>query len=266
MKKLSIYFTYVRVFFKSRSEYRVAFVAGIFANLYCYLVTFLTFWVITNRFGSIAGWDFADMSVLYGLNLLTYAVAGTLVWYNVFKMDREITTGKFDQYMTRPMSILGQMICSRFGDTFIGQIIVTAFFLLSAFIRQGDQMTPALVLYMVFAIVGGVMIQTGAMILIGALSFWTLRTGEMGYVFYYQLREFTHYPLVIYPRWIKHLLTFIFPWAFINYYPALIILGKAETVFDKVAGWCAPIVGVFVLALGIYVFNKGIGRYTSAGN
>ena len=109
------------------------------------------------------------------------------------------------------------------------------------------------------------MIQTGAMILIGALSFWTMRTGEIGDVFYYNLRELTHYPLLIYPKWIQYLLTFLFPWAFINYYPSLIILGKAESGFEQMLGYLSPLVGAFVLSLGIFVFYLGLRRYASAG-
>ena len=265
-EKLSIYVTYVKIFFKSRSEYRVAFIAGIFAKLFCYLVTFLSFWIITNRFGDIAGWNFADMSILYGLNLFTYSLAGTLVWYNVFALDREITTGRFDLYLTRPMNLLGQMICSRFGDTFIGQIIVTLFFLIQAIAYHRSRLSLSICIFILLTIIGGVMIQTGAMILIGALSFWTMRTGEIGDVFYYNLRELTHYPLLIYPKWIQYLLTFLFPWAFINYYPSLIILGKAESGFEQMLGYLSPLVGAFVLSLGIFVFYLGLRRYASAGN
>ena len=50
-EKLSIYVTYVKIFFKSRSEYRVAFIAGIFANLFCYLVTFCLFGLLPTVSG-----------------------------------------------------------------------------------------------------------------------------------------------------------------------------------------------------------------------
>lgn len=128
---IKIYIKYISIFFKSRSEYKCGFILGIVANFYTYFLAFLSFWLIINKFHNIAGWTFEDMSVLYGLNLFSYAAAGVIVWYNVFQLEKEITTGKLDLYLTRPMSVLGQLICSRFGDTFIGQLIVTLMFLIN---------------------------------------------------------------------------------------------------------------------------------------
>lgn len=262
---INTYFIYVKIFFKARSEYKVGFIAGVFANFYCYFLTFLSFWIIVHRFENIAGWNFEDMSILYGLNLFTYAVAGMLVWYSIYHLEREVTTGRLDLYLTRPMSVIGQLICSRFGDTFIGQIIVTLMYLINALLKNGEQVTWPTLIYFLSILVSGVCLQVGAMIIIGSLSFWTLRSEKIGMIFYYKLRTLTHYPLIIYPGWIKALLTLI-PWAFINYYPAMIILGKSTTYIEYIFGLLAPGVGIVILIFSIWFFNEGLKRYTSAGN
>ena len=266
MNAVKLYCMYVKVFFKSRSEYKVGFFLGILANFYCYLLTFLSFWIVVSRFQSIDGWGFEDMSLLYGLNLFSCAVAGTFVWYNVFQLEKEINSGRLDLYMTRPMSVLGQLICSRFGDTFLGQIIVTLMFLVNALWKNGGQLSWPLVVYLFLVLAGGIALQAGAMILIGALSFWTMKSEKIGSFYYYDLRSLTHYPLTIYPDWVKIMLTFFAPWAFINYYPALVILGKAKTTADYVLGLCSPAVGAGVLAVSIFAFHCGMKRYSSTGN
>ena len=263
---LDIYWSYIKTFFRARAEYRFGFVTGLFSNFYCYLITFATFWVVTSKFGSIGGWSFADMSVLYGLNLLTYSLSGTLIWYTVYHLDKEITSGGLDGYLLRPMNLMGQMICQRFGDTFIGQILVTLIFLAASFISLIDHFTPLIGFYIVFAVLGGMLIQGGAMILIGSISFWTLRSSEIGEIVYYDLRSLTHYPLSIYPKWIKLALTYVFPWAFINYYPSMIILGKSGSAVDTILGWLSPLVGALVLFIAVSVFNTGLKRYSGAGN
>lgn len=262
---INTYFMYIKVFFKARSQYRVGFITGIFANFYCYFLTFLSFWIIVNKFQNIAGWNFEEMSILYGLNLFTYAIAGTLVWYSIYHLEKEITTGRLDLYLTRPMNVIGQLICSQFGDTFIGQVIVTLVFLINALIKIEGILSCKMLLYILCVLIGGISLQVGAMIVIGAMSFWTLRSEKIGSIFYYQLRSLTNYPLIIYPGWIKALLTVI-PWAFINYYPALIILKKASVKSDYYLGYCAPGLGVAFLVFSICFFNKGLKQYTSAGN
>ena len=262
----STYFLYIKIFFKSRAEYRTSFFFGLFANFYCYFITYSTYWVLVNGLGSIDGWNFSDLSILYGLSLLTYSLSGTLLWYTVYHMDDIITSGSLDTYLIRPLGVLRQMIFQRFGDTFIGQIIITIIFLIVAFLSKQEVMTPLLYGYFVFSIIGGVFIQAGGMILVGSLSFWTKRSREFGEICYYDIRSITQYPLSIFPKWIQYILTFAFPWAFINYYPTLILLNKVEQTFDLMLGLLSPIVGILFLLFSLFIFHKGLQKYSGTGS
>jgi ABC-2 type transport system permease protein len=266
MEFLSIYGSYIKMFLKARMEYRFSFFAGLFANFYCYFITYTTFWVITRQFGVIAGWNFEEMTILYGLNLFTYSLAATLFWYNVLHLEQEITSGRLDGYLIRPMGLIKQMICSRFGDTALGQIAVTLIFMTAALIKVSYKMTVFTYIYLILAVIGGVLIQSGAMILVGSMSFWTLRSGELGDILYYNLRTFIHYPLTIYPVFIRIILTYILPWAIINYYPSLIILQKVQTIEELVLGILSPVIGVLFFLLSLFVFNRGLRRYSGSGS
>jgi ABC-2 type transport system permease protein len=254
------------MFFKARMEYRFSFFSGIAANFYCYFITYTTFWVLTRQFGSIDGWSFEDMTLLYGLNLLTYSIAGVLFWYTVFHLEREITSGNLDSYLIRPMGLIRQMICRRFGDTFIGQIIVTLIFMVSAFSKIRYELTFFSYVYLVGAILGGILLQAGAMIILGSLSFWTLRSMDLAQTLYYDLRTFVHYPLSIFPAFIRNILTYILPWAMINYYPSLIILHKIETSRQLVLGLLAPFVGLMFFIVSLFIFDRGLKRYSGSGS
>ncbi len=263
---LSMYWLYIKTFFRARAEYRAGFIMGMFCNFYCYFITFATYWVLVSGIGGLAGWKFEDLSVLYGLSLLSYAVSGTLVWYTVYHMDNAITSGNLDMYLTRPRDVLLQMICQRFGDTFLGQIVVTVIFLVMAIASKIEILTWYKLVYLVLAIIGGILIQIASMIMIGSLSFWMLRSMEFGDIVYYDIRSMTQYPLSIFPRWIQYALTFVFPWAFINYYPSLILLNKVESAFDIVMGLLTPVVGVVMLLLSLWLFKLGLKKYSGAGN
>jgi ABC-2 type transport system permease protein len=266
MEFLRIYGSYVKMFFKARMEYRFSFFSGIFANFYCYFITYATFWVITQQFGTIDGWKFEEMTMLYGLNLFTYSIAGTLFWYTVFHLDREITSGNLDSYLIRPMGLIKQMICRRFGDTFIGQIVVTLLFMVAAISKISYQMTVFSYIYLVFAILGGVLIQSGAMIILGSLGFWMLRSNDLAGILYYDIRTFVHYPLSIFPAFMRVILTYILPWAIINYYPNLIILHKVQTTEELILGLLSPVIGVLFFLLSLFVFHRGLRRYSGSGS
>jgi ABC-2 type transport system permease protein len=254
------------MFFKGRMEYRFSFFSGLFANFYCYLITYTTFWVITQRFGTIDGWVFEDMVILYGLNLFTYSIAATLFWYNIFQLGQQITTGRLDGFLIRPMGLIKQMVCSRFGDTALGQIVVSLVFIAVCIVRVNYKMTIYSYVYLVFAVIGGVLIQMGAMIILGSLSFWTLRSGDLADIVYYDMRAFTHYPLSIFPSFIRITLTYVLPWAIINYYPSLIILQKVQTTEEFVLGILSPVIGILFFVLSLFVFNCGLRRYSGSGS
>jgi ABC-2 type transport system permease protein len=266
MNFLRLYLGYVHIFFKARMEYRFSFWAGIFANFYCYFITYTTFWVITQHFKSIDGWKFEEMTLLYGLNLLSYSVAGVLFWYTVYQLDNEITSGNLDSYLIRPIGLIKQMACRRFGDTFLGQIVVTVIFMITAVSRLSYKMTLSSYIYLITAIIGGVLMQSGAMILLGSLSFWMLRSQELANILYYDIRSFIHYPISIFPQYIRFILTYILPWSIINYYPSLIILHKVQTTDELILGLLSPFIGACFFILSIFVFNMGLRRYSGSGS
>lgn len=266
MEFISLYGSYIKVYFKSRMEYRFSFFSGILANFYCYFITYVTFWVLIKNFNTIGGWDFNDMTILYGLNLLTYSISGVLFWYTVFHLNKEIITGSFDIYLVRPIGVIKQMICKRFGDTFLGQIIVTLIFMVAALSNINYKLTLYSYIYLVFAIIGGILIQSGAMIILGSLNFWFLKSDELAEILYYEVREFVNYPLSIFPTYIQIILTFVLPWAIINYYPSLIILKKVQSLQELIIGMSSPLIGLFIFLISLYIFEQGLKKYSGTGS
>ena len=136
MKKfLRIYWAYATAFIKARLEYRSTCITGMFANFYCYFITYLLLAVLAWKFGDIAGWDFSELSILYGLNLVSYAVAGMMFWNSTLDLEDTIVRGRLDRHLTRPMGVLQQLVLQTFGYTFLGQIAVAGLFLVRAYIR-----------------------------------------------------------------------------------------------------------------------------------
>ena len=266
MEFLSLYGSYIKMFFRARMEYRFPFFAGMFANFYCYFITYTTFWVITQQFGTIDGWGFEDMVILYGMNLLTYSIGTVFFWYNVFHLEDMITSGRLDGYLIRPMGLIKQMVCSRFGDTSLGQVLVSLIFMTFVITRINYQLTVFSYIYLFFAIIGGVLIHSGAMIILGSLSFWTFRSGDLADIVYYDIRTFVHYPLSIFPPFIRITLTYVLPWAIINYYPSLIILNKVQTAEELILGILSPVIGILFFLLSLFVFNRGLRRYSGSGS
>lgn len=261
-----VYLEYIKIFVKARAEYRLSFFLKLFTNFYSYFIVYITYLFLINGVGSIESWDFSDLSILYGLSLITYAVSGAMFWNNVYHMEKMITTGKIDIILMRPLGALKQLMFQKFGDTFIGQIVISVIFLTVAIYKKIGCLSLFGCIYLPIAMIGGILIQSGSMIIIGSLSFWTFRTSEIGSIVYYDIRNMTKYPISIYPKWIQYGLTYLFPWGFINYYPALLFLNKIEKIGEFVLALISPLIGVIVFLIGLIIFNSGLKQYSGSGS
>ena len=104
------------------------------------------------------------------------------------------------------------------------------------------------------------------MIIVGSLSFFIVKSTEIGDIFYYDMRDMTQYPIEIFPKVIQYILTFVCPWAFINYYPSLLLLDKVSSRYEFILGIIAPLIGVIMLLLSLLIFNYGLKKYSGVGN
>jgi ABC-2 type transport system permease protein len=80
--------------------------------------------------------------------------------------------------------------------------------------------------------------------------------------------DFTRYPLSIYNKLVRFTLSFVFPFAFMNYFPASTLLQKTGSAYgiNPVLGWLTPIVGAIWFA-GAYLFwRRGLNHYQSTGS
>lgn len=251
--------------FKARIEYRSNFFAGIVANFYSYFITYISIGILVGYFGNMNGWNYEEICLLYSVNLLTYAIAGMFFW-TVMGIERDITDGNLDVLLIKPYGVIKQIVYTRFIDTFIGQIFVASIFSGASLIRLGKSFSFQEIFILVISIISGVMLQSGAMIFFGALSFWIKRSLPIGDLLFFDLRQFIQYPLSIFPSTIRWLLTFVLPWAFINYYPVMFFLDNYENNTQKILGEISPSIGWIVFVLSLWVFKKGLTKYNGSGS
>ncbi len=261
---IKLYGLHIKYIVKAEIQYKANFISGIFANFYTYLLMYMSIWILTNKFKVIAGWDYNELIFLMALNLFSYAIAVSALWGHMYGLEGSINNGNFDRILIRPIHPIVSMIYNGFAWTGIGQIIVSSIFLLNSVLSLNVYWSIPKIIALIFGIIGGILIQAAAQIFFGTLSFWIKKSMSLANVLYYTLKEFINYPITIFGNVIKFILTYILPWAFINYYPALYILGKN----DMSSNCCifTPIIGGILLLLSIWLTNKGMSKYESVGN
>ena len=76
------------------------------------------------------------------------------------------------------------------------------------------------------------------------------------------ISEFALYPIMIYPKFIGFLLTWILPYAFVSFYPANYFLHKGLAIYSLFS----PLVAVILWIIALKVWKFGLKNYTSTGS
>jgi len=71
----------------------------------------------------------------------------------------------------------------------------------------------------------------------------------------------------VYSGWLRRLMAFVVPGAFVAYYPALALLDKADPLGAPAwLGWVAPLVALVVVALAGVVWKSAVRHYRGTGS
>lgn len=105
-------------------------------------------------------------------------------------------------------------------------------------------------------------IQFGLRCIPAFLTFWFGNVDNLHWVVG-RFREVVRYPLNIYPFFIQAICTFLLPYAFINYFPSLLLFEKIGMTEGIVLFCCGILVSALMVALPVWMFSRGLRRYES---
>lgn len=259
----SLFWHFARLRMRERMEYRSAYLAGMVAQILAYVADFLVIWVLVRRFGTLAGWGWEEIALLWAFNLLSYAI-GAAFTFCQSELEGLVQGGTFDGYLVRPLNPYLAFTAQRFNVGYLGHILLASGILAWALTNLDIDWTPSSVLFLVLALAGASLLQAAVLTLVGAWAFMFVRA-QFLFGFASTLRSFVTYPITIYGAAIQVVLTAIVPFAFVNFYPASVLLDKDGQLFPSWTGWLTPLVGLAAF-LGAYrVWMRGVNRYQGAG-
>jgi ABC-2 type transport system permease protein len=178
--------------------------------------------------------------------------------------DRYIAKGEMDRVLTRPAHNLFQVMLENMDPpSLIGSLVGLIIMIISW--GQLD-----LTFYwwdipvMALLTLGAVLIYVGLYTALTAISFYSdAPTGILPLM--YNIQNYGRYPVNIYNRIIRFVLTWVLPFAFVGIIPASYFLDEKHEDMASLALY-TPLVGLIVFAIGLTVWNQGVKRYRGAGS
>jgi ABC-2 type transport system permease protein len=267
MRRLfAVYRQYWRINVLTTLEYRANFLLWLLFTGVYHGTAITALWVMLQNFPSMNGWDFRDMAFLYGLWMVAHALANTL-FSTVNEIPEWIRDGHFDRLLLRPIDTLFGAITTP-GAIFPDELLLALGYLTIATIASRAHVDPWFVLLVAAVVAGGALIDLAIGLLIATAAFWFIRVDALRWIVLQLEQEFTRYPITIYSRGVRLLLTFVIPFAFMNYFPAAYFLHKPETgvALPAVVGLATPLVGLVFSGAAYGFWRLGLTRYQSVGH
>jgi ABC-2 type transport system permease protein len=247
-------------------EYRTSFALQVLGSFLLSFVDFVVILVIFTHLPRFDGWSLDEVAFLYGSSYVTFRLAD-IVFTNLDRLPMLIRLGTLDQVLTRPLGSLGQVLTGDLDIRHVGGMLQGGLVMILALSRASIEWTPARVAVLGLMLLSAPVIFGSVWVATNAIAFWTTDAREVANAFTYGGNFLTHYPFSIYGRWMRRLFTYAVPLGFVNYYPALYLLGKRDPLgTPAVLSFLSPAVAVGTALIAGLVWLTAVRRYRSTGS
>lgn len=262
MRYFRLHRIFIAQYLKKLMEYKVDFLLGAVGLVFIQSLQILFLGIIFSQIPALNGWSFEEILFIYGFSLIAKSLDHLFtdnLWMVGYRIVRK---GEFDKYLTRPINTLFHVIAENFCVDAFGDLLM-CILLLSYSIPKLDlpfhwYTIPLALVAVVFA----TLIYTSLKIMTSAIAFWTKASGHIIHMLY-MTNDFSKYPVTIYNKAVQTIITYVIPFAFTAYYPASYFLTGENPLFC-IGG--TVIAGSVLFLIAVFVWNRGLRAYESAGS
>jgi ABC-2 type transport system permease protein len=247
-------------------EYRTSFALFAAGAFFATALDFVTIAVIFGHLPRLATWSLGQVAMLYGVAGVSFGITDLAIG-SLDVLPTMIRTGSFDRLLVRPIGSLYQVVATEFSLRQVGKILQAAVVLAIAISLDQVRWDPLRVGVLAAAMVTGPLLFGSVWVIAMTHVFWTVDTGEVANAFTYGGQVFASYPVNMFGRWLRDLLGFVIPLAFVSYYPVLFILGKPDPLgLPSYMTFLSPVAAVFLVVVAVLVWRTGVRHYRGTGS
>ena len=247
---------------KRLMEYRADFLTGAVSFLIDQAIGIAFLFIIFSQIPHLAGFTFEQIIFIYGFSQIPKGLDHLLtdnLWCVGYFIVKK---GGFDKYLTRPINPLFHVIAETFQVDAVGELVVGIGLMVYVSGSVNFYITPWSIVLFLAVIPFAMLIYTAIKIATAAMAFWLKSSGFIIQMVY-GMNEFSKYPTTIYSVFVRALVTYIIPFAFTGYYPALYFLTGDNPLFN-IGG--TVLISIIMMVLSLFIWHKGLSAYESAGS
>lgn len=242
-------------------QYKSSFILTAIGQFLVSFNVFLGVFFMFRRFNNIEGFTYSEVLLCFAVMLMEFSLAECVArGFDTF--PSMVRKGEFDRVMTRPRNEILQVLGSSFELTRFGRMLQAVVMFVYGVINCGVQWNFMRVLTVIFMLIGGTALFCGIFLIYAALCFYTLDGLEFMNILTDGAREYGKYPIGVYGKRMLQFCTFIVPYALVQFYPLLYLIGRSDNIMYVFI----PLAAVLFLIPCFIVWKIGVRHYTSSGS
>ncbi len=265
-RHLSLYLFFARQTIRGELVLRASFITGVIGQWLYYGGTYLSLYIMVTNFHTLGGWNNHEVMVFFAFTTLSYAMAATVFYTPCRSLANRVRTGEFDEALTKPIDPLWYEVNKGFNFGYIGHTILSIVILCISLPKTHFVCTFWNMALFFIMLIGSAFLQAALLLFSSMFIFFTVGDNPIVALFTRSMKQFVDYPISIYSITIQVILTFVLPYAFLNFYPVGIILSKASTFsFPTIIAYLSPCINVGLFYVSLKAWKWALTYYQSSG-
>lgn len=263
---LRAYGLIVRMWIRSTLAYRTSFVMMAVGDFAATGLDFVAILLMFSQIDALGGFSLPEVAFLYGTSSLSLGLADLLLG-SIERIGRRVRDGTLDTLLLRPVPVFAQVAADRFALRRLGRVSQAVLVLGWSLTELEVDWTAGRVLLVPLMALCGTAIFGAVFTAGAAFQFWAQDAAEVQNSFTYGGNALLQYPPTVFAKDLVRGVTFVIPLAFVNWLPALRLLGRPDPL--GLPGWVdflGPAVAALMCAGAGLAWRYGLRAYRSTGS
>ena len=214
---------------KSELEYRTSFIFSFISQIVIFFSYYFVILSLFSKFDNIKGFTLYEVLLCFSIIQFGYSFNEVFA-RGLDKFDNLIVQGGFDRLLLRPKSIIIQVLYNESDFVKTSRLFHALIILVVALTHLNIEWSIMKVICLLLMIISATLIFFSIFLLAASYCFITVQGLEVRNVFTDGGKHMAQYPIGIFSKGFIYFFTFIIPYAFVNYYPLLYVLGKKNNI------------------------------------
>ncbi len=251
---------------RSTLAYRASFALALVGSALTSALDFVGIYIMFTHIDALGGFSLPEVALLYGTAGAALGLADLLLG-NTDRVGARIRDGSLDTMLVRPVPVFAQVAADRFALRRLGRVLQGAAVTAWGAAHVDVAWTADKVLLLPLTVLAGTAIFAAVFLAGAAFQFVAGDAAEVQNSFTYGGATMLQYPPSVFGREMVRGVVFVVPLAFVNWLPALYLLGRPQPF--GLPWWTAflsPFVALLVLAPAAVAWRAGLRSYRSTGS